>query len=450
MGDKDVTWETVHEGRITRRRMLFGAAGAIGAAAFLAACGGDDDDDAGSERHRRRRHHRRHDGGTTARRHRRDDRRHRRHDGGAAGSTDLPTLLGVDEASAGAGKTIDLGAVLALTGTGSFYGKTMSRGLDLAAKHIAEARRADVQLHVPRPQVGRCRRRRAGDGRARLEGRPGQVRVLRRRPRRDARRPPPRTRCSRSTAAAARASSARASRTSGAPGRSRRTTRCPACSSGARRPTRTRRRVGLVGWDIGEPNNTHHQGGHPRQDRGRRHGVQRPLRAGARRRPGLLPGAAQDQGQRARPPARQHLRPGPRLVRQPGRDGRPDRHPHRLRVHARRRQRLEGHVRLATGYTFAYDYFDAKHADQPAGQDVRRGLQRGVRRGPGLLRRQLLRERVRDVGADAAHLGRRPGGRDHRRGARRRAAREPHGRQRVRRRRRRPSAPTPSTRRPTP
>ena len=33
MGDRDLTWETVHEGRITRRRMLFGAAGALGAAA---------------------------------------------------------------------------------------------------------------------------------------------------------------------------------------------------------------------------------------------------------------------------------------------------------------------------------------------------------------------------------------------------------------------------------
>ncbi len=34
---------------------------------------------------------------------------------------------------------MDVGAVLALTGTGSFYGKTMSRGLDLAAKHIEAA-----------------------------------------------------------------------------------------------------------------------------------------------------------------------------------------------------------------------------------------------------------------------------------------------------------------------
>lgn len=127
MGDKDFTWETVHEGRITRRRMLFGAVGTLGAAAFLAACG-DDDGDAGS-------------GssdteavgteatGTTA-----------GTSGGATASGDvagIAALLGVEEASAGAGKTIELGAVLALTGTGSFYGKTMSRGLDLAATHIA-------------------------------------------------------------------------------------------------------------------------------------------------------------------------------------------------------------------------------------------------------------------------------------------------------------------------
>ena len=43
--------------------------------------------------------------------------------------------------------------------------------------------------------------------------------------------------------------------------------------------------------------------------------------------------------------------------------------------------------------------------DEPAGEEVRRGLQRRQRRGPRLLRRQLLRERVRDVGGDAAHLG---------------------------------------------
>jgi branched-chain amino acid transport system substrate-binding protein len=133
MDDKDRP-EIVPEGGLTRRRMLFGAAGAVGAAAFLAACGGDDDDDAGSATTAGGASATTAAGGaaTTA--------------GGAAttsggsagGSTDLATLLSVEEASAGKGKTIDLAAVLALTGTGSFYGKTMSRGLDLAAKHIVE------------------------------------------------------------------------------------------------------------------------------------------------------------------------------------------------------------------------------------------------------------------------------------------------------------------------
>ena len=42
--------------------------------------------------------------------------------------------------------TIDAGAVLALTGTGSYYGKTMSRGLDLAAKHIEAAGGPKINL----------------------------------------------------------------------------------------------------------------------------------------------------------------------------------------------------------------------------------------------------------------------------------------------------------------
>ena len=130
MGDNDFRWQTVHEGRITRRRMLFGAAGAVGAAAILAACGGDDDDDAGSDAT---------DaagttGGSTA-----GSSAGTSGGGAAADASSLAALLGVEEASAGAGKTIELGAVLALTGTGSFYGKTMSRGLDLGAKHIAAA-----------------------------------------------------------------------------------------------------------------------------------------------------------------------------------------------------------------------------------------------------------------------------------------------------------------------
>jgi len=59
---------------------------------------------------------------------------------------DLAGLLGVDAATSGKGMTIDAGAVLALTGTGSFYGKTMSRGLDLAAKHIEAAGGPKINL----------------------------------------------------------------------------------------------------------------------------------------------------------------------------------------------------------------------------------------------------------------------------------------------------------------
>ena len=118
--DRDLTG-IVHEGRITRRRMLLGTVGAVGAAALLAACGGDDDDDAGGSSGTQ--------GGSEG-----------TSGGGGGGGTvddaELLRLLGVEEASAGKGKTIEIGAVLALTGTGSFYGTTMSRGLDLAKQHI--------------------------------------------------------------------------------------------------------------------------------------------------------------------------------------------------------------------------------------------------------------------------------------------------------------------------
>ena len=70
--------------------------------------------------------------------------------GGSSGAVptvaDLGTLLGVDTATSGKGTSIDAGAVLALTGTGSFYGKTMSRGLDLAAKHIEAAGGPKINL----------------------------------------------------------------------------------------------------------------------------------------------------------------------------------------------------------------------------------------------------------------------------------------------------------------
>ena len=72
--------------------------------------------------------------------------------GGAAPSTSaagqqLASLLKIDPAGKnGKGTTWQMGAVLALTGNGSFYGKTMTRGIDLAVKHIAAAGGPNIKV----------------------------------------------------------------------------------------------------------------------------------------------------------------------------------------------------------------------------------------------------------------------------------------------------------------
>ncbi|MGH9134637.1 MAG: ABC transporter substrate-binding protein [Ilumatobacteraceae bacterium] len=113
--------------RLTRRSVLLGAVGAAGAAAFLAACGDDDDEGSADTT----------PAGTGG------DTSAPPGTGGGGGGGDigaeLAAMLGIDAATSGAGQSVDLGAVLALTGPGSFYGKTMSRGLDLAARHIEAA-----------------------------------------------------------------------------------------------------------------------------------------------------------------------------------------------------------------------------------------------------------------------------------------------------------------------
>ena len=60
--------------------------------------------------------------------------------------TQLAKMLAIDPATAGKGKDFQMGAVLALTGSGSFYGKTMSRGIDLAVKHIAAAGGPNIKV----------------------------------------------------------------------------------------------------------------------------------------------------------------------------------------------------------------------------------------------------------------------------------------------------------------
>jgi len=68
---------------------------------------------------------------------------------GAAGGDvgkQLADMLKVDPATAAKGEEFKMGAVLALSGPGSFYGKTMSRGIDLAVEQIKAAGGPDMKV----------------------------------------------------------------------------------------------------------------------------------------------------------------------------------------------------------------------------------------------------------------------------------------------------------------
>ena len=132
----------------------------------------------------------------------------------------------------------------------------MTRGLDLAAKHIEAAGGPERSTYIYLDhKSGDAAAGEAGDHRARREEGRRQVRLLRRRPRRDARRHRavqdlhPRRWWRHQHLRPGH------SRTSGAPVRSRRTTRCRACFKYLKETYPDKKTVGLVGWDIGEPSN---------------------------------------------------------------------------------------------------------------------------------------------------------------------------------------------------
>jgi len=123
----------------TRRRLLqgLGAAGfiAIGGPTLLSACGSDDKKSSNTTAAPSG------SGATSA---------------GGGGSSPaasgdvgaaLLEALGLTSSDQlGGGKSWQMGSVLALTGNGSFYGKTMSRGIDLAVKHIKAAGGPDIKV----------------------------------------------------------------------------------------------------------------------------------------------------------------------------------------------------------------------------------------------------------------------------------------------------------------
>ena len=434
MDDKDVT-EIVHDGRVTRRRMLLGTAGAIGAAAFLAACG--DDDDSGSS-------------ATTA--------------GAAtttagatattAGGSSETTAAGSDTTSGGGGGGGDLASLL-----GDRRGQRR-QGQDRRARRRAGAHRHRLVLRQddePRPRPRRQAHRRSSA--ARRSSTPTSTTSR-------ATRPPACRRWPRSSPRRSRPSSRRTSTTSA---------RCSSATAenkmftldggggtsifgqgqpyfwGTRAITPNDPMPGLFKWTEGDLPGR--QDGRPRR-LGHRRAEQRASsrRTCSRRSPtaatsttastSWCPSATRT-SRRCCPKIKSN-EPDILLVSNYGQD--PGSFANQAATAGLKAVRIGFEFTPdgvnaskgtydSDGYTFAYDYFDPKSPVEPAGQEVRRGLQRRQRRGPRLLRRQLLRERVRDVGVHAPDLGQGPGGRDHRRGARRGAAGEPHGRQRVRRRR---------------
>ena len=332
---------------------------------------------------------------------------------GGGGGGDLVAQLGIEEASAGKGKAVDLGAVLALTGTGSYYGKTMTRGLDLGAKHIAElggptfnytyldhksgdpaagvqamaelvAKGVQMKFASYGDDIGAMLSPTTENKVFTLDGGGGTGIFAQGKP----------------YFWGTRAITPNDT--------------LPGVFRWFKENYPDKKTVGVMGWDAGAEINEITKKDILQKISRCRARVQRAVRAGADRGPGLLAGDPEDQGQRARPAADRPLRPGPRVVLQPGGDRRAEGAADGLRVHPGRPERVEGHVRLG-GLHLLLRLLRSEEPEEPARQEVRRGLQQGIRRGSGLLRRQLLRERVRDVGDHAADLEGRPRRRAHRR-----------------------------------
>ena len=434
--------EIAHDHRLTRRRMLLGTAG-VATAAILAACGDDDDSSSATSA-----------AATTA--------------GGAAtttaggaatttgggaattagaGSTDLATLLEIDAASAGKGKTIELGAVLALTGTGSFYGKTMSRGLDLAAKHIAELGGPTFKYTYLDHKSGDPA---AGvQAMAELVSKGVQAKFA-----------------SYGDDITAMLSSTIENKVftfdgGGGTGITAQDkpffwgTRAitpndpmPGLFKWTKEAHPDAKTVGVVQWDLGADNN-----------KGTKDDVLAKLEAGGYEFNDLyelVPIGGQDFSQVL--PKVKANEPDILLLVIYGQD--PGSFTNQAQTAGLKAVQIGFEFTPdglnaskgtydSVGWTFAYDFFDPKTSTNPLAKKFIEGFNADNKRGSRLLRRQLLRERLRHVGADAAHLEGRPGGRDHRRGPAEGAGDQLHAAQRVRRRRDPPRDVRRSTPRPT-
>ena len=241
--------------------------------------------------------------------------------GGAAsgdvGAT-LAKLLEIDAATSGAGMDFKMGNVLALTGSGSFYGKTMTPRHSTSPSSTSRrpaARTINVNYYDHK----------SGDAAAGKQaitelGEAGTRPSSRRTSTTSARcsTAPPSTRSSRSTAAAAPASFGQGQPYFWGTRAITPNDPLPGLFKWTKETYPDAKTVGLDRLGHRRAEQQHHQGRHPEEDRRRR---LRATTASTSSCPvgnqDFSPVLPEDQGQRARHPARRRLRPGPRLVRQP-------------------------------------------------------------------------------------------------------------------------------------
>ena len=355
---------------------------------------------------------------------------------GAAGDVGatLAKLLGIDAATSGNGMDFKMGNVLALTGTGSFYGKTMTRGIDLAVKHIEAAGGPNINVIYHDHKSGDAAAGKDGHHRARcgqgcpaklasyvddlgvmLDGTAAVQDVHARRRRRHQHR------------------SARASRYFWGTRAITPNDPLPGLFKYTKETFPDAKTVGLTGWDIGEPNNGIIKADVLKKiaDGGYQfNGLYELCPVGTQDFSAVLPkikanepdilllgGYGQDPGFFLNQSATAGLKA--KII---GFEFTPD------GVNASKG------TYDRVGWTFAYDYFDADNPKSPLAKLFVDGVQEGVRRGPRLLRRQLLREHVGDVGGHPPGAGQ-EAATSRRHPARQGAAGQPHRRQRLRRRR---------------
>ena len=312
--------------------------------------------------------------------------------------TQLATMLGVDAATSAKGEDFPMGAVLALTGPGSFYGKTMSRGIDLAIKHIAAAGGPNIKV--------KYWDHKSGDAAA---GKTAITEIV-------AGKYPAKLASYVDDLGAMLEDTAKNKifTLDGGGGTSifgqgiayfwgtRAITPndpLPGLFRWWKENNPGKTKVGLVGLGRRRRAERADQSRHPEEDRRCRAHAQRPLRAHHGGEPGLLPGPAEGPGQRARPAARRlYGQDLGSFINQSSTAG--------LKAFIVGFEFTPDGVNASkgsydsAGWTFAYDYFDPTNPVSPLAKLFVDGVQEGVRRRPRLLRRQLLREHVRDVGDD--------------------------------------------------